>query len=393
MAALLDVRSNVVRWRMGRLSVVLAGLWFGAGLMAAEPKSSPNSDPATPSTAAKTKAGSRSGDSAPAKLDTEIDISGPYHANINGETFPSTLDIWGPKATLRITMDGQDRPMTGMFMNEFLKVGYQYGAANFNLATMVQAKYSGRDFNGQYDRIDAALGTKSAPIVLTPTWCGGGSGGRILPLPRQVADVPGEYRVELTKDGRTTNAQATIEVDGGTVKVKAGGREYVGDFSDQAMYPVFWEDKRMDTFQLIPTTNGFKGKLFKDMDTRRTEFEVLFVKQEGTGGGGHERHWTYVYDAIIDGTPPVWIAKLTLHEDEADLVIDIKDVKATMTGSLVENILSGTGKYGNDIVSIRAQKTPNGFAGALREGSGTAVREHNIVLKNRHVRATRQQAW
>jgi hypothetical protein len=90
---------------------------------------------------------------------------------------------------------------------------------------------------------------------------------------------------------------------------------------------------------------------------------------------------------IFSNTPPVWIGKLTMHEDEARLVIELKDGLANMKGSLVDNVLSATGDYGRSDVSIRAQKTPYGFAGAFRRGAGALVQELPVVLKNRPARA------
>ena len=84
----------------------------------------------------------------------------------------------------------------------------------------------------------------------------------------------------------------------------------------------------------------------------------------------------------------MWIAKLTLRDDDARLVIDINNVKAVMEGSLVDGILSGTGKHGRTTVSIRAQENRNGFAGVFRKGSGNMVQQVPVVLKNRPVRAT-----
>ena len=358
--------------RAGRFRVwtLLATVSICGAALAAEPKSGPQA--ASP---------------AQYRPETEIDISGPYHAQLLGESYPSTLDIWGPEATLQITLDGQDKPMVGMFLNNQLRVLYKYGAVNFNLTTMVQALYDGCNFNGQYSRIDEKLGPKVAPILLTPDWRGGGGGGVKMPLPRRMADVPGRYGVRLTKDGRSIDDRAVFEVDNRTVKVSAGGRLYVGDYSPTGMAPVYWEGNRMDVFRLTPTENGFKGTLVKEINGKQEEFEAVFVKGQG-GGGGHERDWTYVYDAIFNNSPPVWIAKLTLHEDEARVVINIKGEKAAMSGSLVGGILSGTGQYGKTAVSIRALKNPNGFVGVFRKGSGIAVQEGPIILKNRHVRAS-----
>jgi hypothetical protein len=143
----------------------------------------------------------------------------------------------------------------------------------------------------------------------------------------------------------------------------------------------------MDTFRLTPTENGFEGTLVKEIAGQEEEFEVVLDKYKG-GGGGHERDWTYVYDAIFNNVPPVWIAKLTMHDEEAKLVIDIRNLKATMTGSLVDGILSATGKYGNATISIRAQKNPGGFSGICRKGSGNRIQSFPVVLKNRPARAT-----
>ena len=324
---------------------------------------------------------------------TEVDLSGPYHAQLNGESYPAALDFWGSDAMLKITMDGQDKPMLGRFVNNQLQVLYKYGLANFNLTTAVQAQYDGWSFNGQYRRIDEKLGAKVAPITLVPNWWNGGGGvATKLPLPRKSDDIPGRYGLLLTKDGRKVYAQATMEVDGGQVKLKTSGRDYVADFSGTEIAPVYWEGNRMDTFKLNPTEFGFKGTLQKEVGSRKEEFDVLLTKGIGNGGGGHERHWTYVYDAIVDNSLPVGIAKLTLHEQEADLAIMVRGEKSVMTGSLVDGILSGTGKHRNADVSIRAKETTGGFAGVMRTGAGPMVREFPVVLKNRAVRAV-PEGW
>jgi len=324
--------------------------------------------------------------------ETEIDISGPYHADVGGERFPSTLDFWGPKATLKIAMDGQDKPMIGMFLNNRLKVVSEYLAENFNLTTMVEATYDGRCFYGQYSRIDAALGAKIAPIVLTPVWNDGGGGVPVkMPLPPKIDDIPGNYGLTLTnKDGQAINTNAQFALDGRAITVNAGGRVYRCDYSNKEMYPLYWRGNRMDTFKLIPSENGFTGKFVKEINGQEEEFDVNLVK--GAGGGGDDPNWTFVYDVIVNNTPPVWIGKLTLHEDQAKLVIDVNNQKATMTGSLVENVLSGTGDYGKSTVSIRAQMNPNGFAGLFRKTDGGVVRQYPIILKNRPAR-TAGPAW
>jgi hypothetical protein len=317
---------------------------------------------------------------------TEIDISGPYHAWINDESFPSTLDIWGPKVTLDISMDGQDKLMIGIFVKDQLKVVAKYTAANFNLTTMVEAEYDGRNFNGRYSRIDAALGAKVAPIVLTPVWHGGGGGVPLkMPLPRRLSDIPGSYGLTLKQGGRSIYTQVEFELYDGTVKMTAGGREYLCDYSPTEIFPLYWQGNRMDTFKLTPTENGFKGKLVKEVAGKEEEFEIVVVKGKG-GGNGHERIWTYVYDTIFSNRPPVWIAKLTLHDDDARLVIEINNVKAAMEGSLVDGILSGTGKYGKSTVSIRAQESRNGFSGVFRKGTGNTVQQVPVILKNRPAR-------
>lgn len=325
--------------------------------------------------------------------ETEIDVSGPYHALLNGESYPAALDVWGPDAMLKISIDGQEKPMTGAMLNNQLKVGYKYGAANFNLTTMVQALYDGRNFNGQYDRIDEKLGAKQSPITLTPDWYHGGGGTPVkMPVPHRPGDIPGHYGLALTKDGRSINTTADLKVDNGVVTMSAGGRLYTGEYSPNEIAPVFWENKRMDVFHLAPTETGFKGTLLKEINGKQEEFEAVMVKGKG-GGGGHEHDWTYVYDVIFSNSPPVWIGKLTVHEDQANLVILIKNEKAHLTGSLVDGILSGTGPYGRETVSIRAQKNAHGFAGVFRNGVGAAVREFPVVLKNRPARAAGGQTW
>jgi len=361
----------------GRLGLwtLVAAISIGAAAGAAEPESRSSADT-----------------SLVYAPETEVDISGPYHAWIDGEQFPSRLDVWGPKATLKIAIDGRDKPMQGVFNGNRLNVVSKYGAENFNLTTIVQADYDGWNFTGQYRRVDEKLGAKIAGLILTPVWHGGGGGKPVkMPLPRRMSDIPGRYGLTLTKDGRTIYDQADLDVDRGTIKLNAGGREYLCDFSDKEIFPLFWQGNRMDTFRLKPTESGFKGTLLKEVGREREVFEVELAKGEG-GGGGDDRDWTYVYDAIIANSPPVYIAKLTLHEDEAKLVMDIKGVKATMVGSLVDGVLSGTGKYGGTTVSIRAQKNQGGFAGAFRKGSGTLVREFPVVLRNRPAR-TNTPSW
>ncbi len=359
------------------LPALVAALWMAASLPAAE-----------------TPRGSMADGSYADRPETEIDISGPYHAWVDGEQYPASVDIWGPKATLKISIDGRDKPMVGMFVNNRLQVVYKYGAENFNLTTAVQAQYDGWNFNGQYRRIDEKLGAKIATLVLTPVWHGGGGGDGVkMPLPRRESDMSGNYSLVLTKDGQTINTQAEITMDGSTVKMRAGGREYVGDFSTKQMFPVFWQGNRMDIFQLTPTETGFQGSLQKEVGSNREVFEIEMAKGDGNGGGGHQRRWTWVYDAILANTPPVYIAKLTLHDDEARLVIDIKGDKATMIGSLADGVLAGTGKFGGTTVSIRALKNPNGFAGVFRKGNNAAVREYPIVLKNRPGRVASGPAW
>jgi len=314
---------------------------------------------------------------------TEVDISGPYHAWIDGEHFHSTLDIWGPKATLKIAMDGQDRPMVGMFVNNKMQVVAKYGAENFNLTTMALTEFNGVDFYGEYRRVDETVGAKVARIVLRPIWWDGGGGRKVkMPMPRQMSDVPGHYGLTLTKDGKTINTRARVKVDQGVLTMDAGGREYRCDFSQSELFPLYWKGNRMDTFKITATEDGFTGKLTKEIGDKTEEYEVGMVKGEG-GSGGDDPDWTYVYDAIIANSPPIYIAKLTLHEDEARLAIDVRGEKATMTGSLVDGVLSGTGQRGRVTCSIRAEENANGFAGLFRTGSGASVRQFPIVLRNR----------
>jgi len=384
MFAVRDLAKKPSRTVGFRLLTVLATIAVSGAVLAADAKKPKKKKPET---------GSASNLPTQYKPETEIDISGAYHAFVGGENFPSTLDIWGPKAILKIAMDGQDKPMVGMFLKDHLKVVSRYGADNFNLTTMVEAKFDGVSFSGKYSRADTQLGTKIAPIVLTPVWHGGGGGTAVkMPLPRQMSDIPGTYGLALTKDGRTINAQAEFTLDDGTIKVKMGGREYACDYSHKELTPVFWKGNRMDIFKLAPTANGFQGSLMKEVGNKQEQYKVNFVKGRG-GGGGHERRWTWVYDAIINNAPPVWIAKLTMHEEEATLVIDINNRMASMKGSLVENILSATGKHGSATVSIRAQKNANGFAGLLRKGRGNAVQTFPIILKNRPARAAAGPVW
>jgi hypothetical protein len=340
--------------------------------------------------AAEPKTGSTADAKASDRPETEIDISGPYDATIDADHFPSQLEIWGPKATLKISMDGQDRPMVGMFMNDQLKVVSKYGAENFNLTTMVEAKYDGRNFVGRYSRADEKLGLKTAKIVLTPDWHGGGGGAVKMPLPRRPADIPGRYGLSLKKEGGGEIAtSANVKIEDGIIKLDAGGRRYMADYSDKQIAPVFWEGNRMDIFHLTPTETGFKGTLVKETSGKAEKFDVLMGKGRG-GGGDDDWDWTFVYDVIFAGQPPVYIGKLRLHEDDARLVVELADGKADMKGSLVEGILSATGRYANTVVSIRAEKNAHGFAGAYRQGAGALVREVPVVLKNRPVRAGRQ---
>jgi hypothetical protein len=360
--------------RVWTLIVVIA---VGGSVLAAEPKS-----------------GGTAYVSGESKPTTEVDISGPYHAYLNGESYPSAVEIWGQEAMVKISIDGQDKPMIGTFLKDRLQVIFKYGAENFNLTTAVDAQFDGVSFRGKYARIDEKLGRKFSDIVLTPEWFGtGGGGGVVMPLPRQMSDVPGRYGMNLTtKDGRTVTANATMDVKDGTVQMSAGNRLYVCDFSSKEMAPLFWEGKRMDTFKLTPTESGFKGKLFKDIDGKQEELDVAMGKGNGSGGGGQDRDWTYVYDAIFPNQP-IWIAKLTVHEQAAKLVIKIKGEKADMQGSLVENVLSTTGKYRNDAISIRAEKVRQGFSGVVRIGHGPAVREAPVVLKERPARSSAAATW
>jgi len=326
--------------------------------------------------------------------ETEVDISGPYHAWVDGEQYPAHLEVWGPQATLKLAVDGRDKPMVGKMLGNRLQVAYKYGNENFNLTTLVQALYDGWNFHGEYRRIDEKLGPKIANLVLTPQWHGGGDDNGVkMPLPRRPSDMEGTYNLALTKDGQTINDQAQITMDGSTVKMEAGGRQYVADFSTKQMFPVYWQGNRMDIFQLTPTESGFTGILQKEVGSNKEVYEVNAAKCDGDGGGGDDRRWTWVYNAVIGGTPPVYIAKLTLHDDEATLVMKINDDKATMKGSLADGVLAGTGKYRGTTVSIRAVKNPGGFGGVFRKGDGAAVREYPIALKNRPARTGAGPSW
>ena len=322
------------------------------------------------------------------KVNTELDVSGPYTATVDGQNFPSLLDVWGPKAMLKISIDGQDKPMVGVFLKNQLKVLFKYGPENFNLTIAAVADYDGYYFVGQYSRADEKLGVKQAKLVLTPDWRGGGGSGRAvqMPLPRKLDDIPGQYGLQLTKEGRSITTGAEVSLDNGTIKVKAGGREYLCDYSEQAIFPVYWQGNRMDTFQLEPTETGFKGTLIKEQAGKRETFETVFTKGEGGGGSGQQRDWTYVYDVIFNNVAPAWIGKLTLHQDEVRLAIDVNNVKAQMKGSLVDGILSATGEYGRTPVSIRAKQGTHGFGGVFRKGEGAAVVEMPVIMKNRPVR-------
>jgi hypothetical protein len=322
------------------------------------------------------------------KVNTEFDVSGPYTATIDGQNFPALLDVWGPKAILKISIDGQDKPMIGVFLKNQLKVLFKYGPENFNLTIAAVADYDGHYFAGQYSRADEKLGVKNSKLVLTPAWHGGGGSGHAvqMPLPRRLDDIPGRYGLQLTKDGRSITTGAEFSLDDGMIKVQAGGREYLCDYSDQAIFPVYWQGNRMDTFQLEPTETGFKGTLVKEQAGKREIFETVFTKGEGDGGTGEPRDWTYVYDVIFNNVAPARIGKLTLHQDEVRLAIDVNNVKAQMKGSLVDGILSATGEYGKSPVSIRAQQGTHGFGGVFRKGEGAAVVEMPVVLKNRPVR-------
>lgn len=318
------------------------------------------------------------------KVFTELDVSGPYTATVDGQNFPAVLDVWGPKAILKIAIDGQDKPMIGLFIKNQLKVLFKYGAENFNLTIAAAAEYDGTNFYGQYSRADEKLGIKHSKLVLTPAWHGGGGGPPVqMPLPRKMDDIPGQYGLQLTKDGRNIAANAEVQMDNGMIKLKAGGREYLCDYSEQAIFPVFWQGNRMDTFQLEATETGFKGSLVKEQGGKRETFEAVLTKGDGNGGSGDERDWTYVYDVIFNNVPPVWIGKLTLHQDEARLAIEVNNVKAQMKGSLTDGILSAVGEYGKTPVSIRAKQGTHGFGGVFRKGAGAAVVEMPVIMKNR----------
>ena len=345
-------------------------------------------------TAATSKAAS--GTAAPTyRPETELDVSGPYHAQLNSESYPSELEVWGPDAALKIAISAQDKPMLGMFLNNQLKVMFQYGAANFNLTTALEAQYDGRNFNGQYSRADEKLGAKVSPVTLTPDWWHGATGGTPMTLPRQPADIPGTYAINITGNGRSISDQTEVKLDQGAIKFTAGGREYRADFSTGDVFPVFWDGPRMDIFKLSPTTYGYKGKLVKDMGTKEQEFDAELVKGDGNGGGGHERDWTYVYDVIFNNSPPVFIGKLTLREDQATLVIALlKGERAAMKGSLTnDGVLAVTGSRGHTAASVRAQRNPHGFLGEYRSGTGMAVAAGPIILKNRPARVSGAPAW
>jgi len=328
---------------------------------------------------------SASGESNVIPVHTEVDISGRYNANIGGENFPATLDIWGTAATLKVSMDGQDKPMEGMFVRDVLKVMSRYGAENFNLTTAVQANFDGVNFQGLYRRADTKLGQVQAPILLTPIDHGGGGGDWVkMQLPRRMPDIPGNYGMVLKKeDGTEINTYAQIENDGMTIKIKAGGREYSCDYSGKEIAPVYWQGTRMDTFKLTPTESGFRGTLTKETGGKEETFEAVMVKQDDGGAGGHDERYTYVYDVIINNGPPVLIGKLRLVNEDATLTIKMPDRKLTMEGSLVEGILSARVKYGTGTRSIRAQQNPNGLMGVFRKGSGTMIQDFPIILKHR----------
>ena len=386
-----------------RLGAVLTILAVAAAAIAAEPKGGEASaKPAKKGRAAEKAESANSQDDssekqrgsgggrhgAHEKVETEVDISGPYTASLDGKTYPAKVDIWGVKATVQIAIDGQDKPMIGMFVKDLLMVAHQYGAANFGLTTGIEAKYDGTNFNGNYARVDAALGPKATGIVLTPTWCGG-SGGGGLPVPRSIGDIPGDYAATVVGGGKTVKTKVNFAVDGGTIKITAGPHEYVGDYSGTEMAPIHWEGKRMDQFHLKASGGGFAGTLTKEGEGARQESKVTFTKDGVTGcGGGGDREWTYVYDLIFDNTaPPVWIAKVTFRAHEADVVFNVNDHLLSMKGSLAEGILSATGQEGHGAGSVRLQKNPQGFMGVFREGTATAARDRPVVLRNRPGRA------
>lgn len=379
---------GAVGWQAGSLLMTLT---LASLAWAADPKGSAEKPKAS------LAAGGGAGRGSEVKLPTEVDISGPYHAQIGEETFPANLEIWGLDAILKIATSGQDRPMLGGFLKDQLKVVAQYGAENFNLTTMVEAKFDGRNFGGKYSRADVKVGAKVAALVMTPTWCDGGAGtsGSPLPIPRPPTAIPGTYAIHLSGGGRKISDLATMELEGGTLKMQAGGREYRCDCTAAEMFPMYWAGTRMDTFRIEPSTYGFKGALTKEVAGKEEKYEVELVKGQGDGAGGdgHDHDWTYVYDVLINNTLPIYIAKVTLHGEAATTVINIKGDKATTQGSLVDNVLSGTGHFGKSAFSIRAQRTAHGFTGVFRKGSGALVQEGPLVMKNRPSRVAGGTGW
>lgn len=392
--------------------ILLATLILGGTVGAADPNSpDAKNGQAKPGTAAASKAMPKpaagtaataaskttGGIAAPTyKPETEVDVSGPYHAQLNGESYPAELEVWGPEATLKVAVSAQDKPMLGMFLNNQLKVMFQYGAANFNLTTGLQATYDGHNFAGQYSRADEKLGAKTWPVTLTPDWWHCGTGGTPMTLPRAPSDIPGTYELNITGNGKNISDKTEVQLDQGAIKFTAGGREYKGDFSTGDIFPVYWDGPRMDTFKLSPTTYGYKGKLVKDMGNKEQEYDAELVKGDGTGGGGNDHDWTYVYDVIFNNSPPVFIGKMTLHEDEVTLtVLMMKGEKAIMKGSLTnDGVLAVTGSRGKTAASVRAQRNPHGFMGEYRSGAGLMVSAGPIILKNRPARvASGAAAW